>query len=382
MSGDPEQEYFSDGIADDIITELSRFHWFFVVARNSSFTYKGRAVDVKQVARDLGVKYVLEGSVRKAGDRVRITAQLIDAETGNHLWAERYDRQLADIFEMQDEISHRIASILGPELHRVETKRAAAVRPKHLNAWDCCLRGMALLDELTAQGNAQARKELHRAVEFDPDYGEIYVVIARSYLRDVMFELTDDRIGAIERACSAAQRAVDLDPASSAAHVVLSSAYQYKGDQAMALEEARLSVKLNPNDPNALRALGNKLDLAGDESGIAVMEKAQQLDPLTPDRHFREAFLARAYVNSRDYDKAVSLARSAVRWRPSFPNAHFILGIALAHQGAVDEAKAAFAKCDEVRPGFVADHANWQPYATEMSNRHLQDGLRKVGLRD
>jgi len=378
MSGDAEQEYFSDGVTEDIITALSRFHWFFVIARNSSFTYKGRAVDVKQVARELGVRYVLEGSVRKAASRVRVTAQLIDGATGNHIWAERYDGQLQDIFELQDEMSQRIAATLVPEVSRAELKRVVAKRPGDLDAWDCCLRGMAHLNEFSAEGNVRAREQFERAIALDPDYCDAYVGLTDSYTRDVNLRFADDRAAALEEALAAGQRAVALDGASSAAHHALSTAYLLNDEPDMALAEARLAVELNPNDAAALHALGNKSDLMGDPEGIARMVRAQQLDPQALDRHAYQTFLARAYVNARDYASAVTIAQTAIRLRPETANAHFILAIALAHLGRIDEARVALARCEALRRGFIEERADWAPYADTESNKHLLDGLRKA----
>jgi adenylate cyclase len=382
MSGDPEQEYFSDGITEDIITALSRFHWFFVIARNSSFTFKGAAVDVKQVARELGVRYVLEGSVRKAANRVRVTGQLIDGATGNHIWAERYDRQLEDIFALQDEISQRIAATLVPELGRAELKRVVDKRPGDLDAWDCCLRGMAHLNEFSAEGNVHARAQFEHAIALDPGYCDAYVGITDSYTRDINLHFAADRQAAVEKALAAGRHAVALDGASSAAHHALSTAYLLNDEPDMALAEARLAVELNPNDASALQALGNKSDLMGDPEGIARMVRAQQLDPQAPNRHALQTFLARAYVNAGDYESAVAIAQSAIRLRPEFANPHFILAIALAQLGRIDEARAALARCEALRPGFVEARADWAPYADAESNRHLQEGLRKASAHD
>jgi len=380
MSADPEQDYFSDGITEDIITDLSRFHWFFVIARNSSFTYKGRAVDVKQVARELGVRYVLEGSIRKAGNRVRVTAQLIDGVSGNHIWAERYDRQLEDIFELQDEISQRIAATLVPELTRAELKRVVSRRPNDLDAWDCYLRGLERLNDFSPEGDEAARAHLAKAISLDPNYSDAYAALALSYVRDINLQFTSDPKATVAKALEAAHRAVAIDGASSDAHHVLSTAYLLADQPEMALAEARTSVELNPNDAQALHALGNKSDLMGDPEGIPRMVRAQQLDPQSTDRHYLQTFLARAYVNAREYDKAVAVAQAAIRWRPEYANAHFILAVALAHLGRTAEAKAALARAEALRPGFTAERENWAPYADPESNRHLQDGIRKAAV--
>ena len=227
MSGDSEQEYFSDGITEDIITALTRWRSFPVIARNSTFTYKNKAVDIKQAGRELGARYLLEGSVRKSGHRVRITAQLIDGVSGHHIWAEKYDRELDDIFEVQDEIAQAITAIVAPELAKAEFKRSATKRPEDLDAWDYFLRGMAMIHELTCEGNAKARELFKSALAIQPDYGDAHAGIASSYVRDIEFQCVEDRMATATLAMQAARNAVKCDQASSFAHQELSTAYQW-----------------------------------------------------------------------------------------------------------------------------------------------------------
>jgi len=382
MSGDPEQEYFSDGLTEDLITALTAWRSFPVIARNSTFTYKNRAVDVKQVARDLGARYVVEGSVRKTGNRVRISAQFIDGETGHHVWAEKYDRQLDDIFVLQDEISQRITGTIVPALAQAELKRSAAKRPADLTAWDYYLRGMAFIHEFTKAGNAKARRMFERAMEVDRDYSEAYTGLSLSHHRDVLLQCSDDRERSIAKALDAARRAVALDGASFAAHQVLSTAYIWRNEHDLALAEARLAVELNPNDAISLHALGNKSDLAGDPEGIPRMIRAQQLNPQDPERHAHLSFLARAHVNAHQYERALESARLAIQRRPDYPHAHYILAIALAHLGEAQRAQAELEECERLHPGFLASRADWRPYTDEESNRHLREGLRKAGHPD
>jgi adenylate cyclase len=379
LSGDPDQEYFSDGLTEDLITALAHWRSFPVIARNSTFAYKGRALDAKQVAQELGARYVLEGSVRKDGDRVRVTAQLIDGETGHHLWAERYDRELGDLFVLQDELSQRICALIAPELERDGIKRAAAKRPADLGAWDCYLRGLAALRQFTREGNEAGREMFAQAIALDPDYADAHAGLAVSHNRDVLLECAADRAASLESAMAAARRAVALDPASSAAHAVLSTVHIWRDEHELALAEARQAVELNPNDAPALHALGNKSDLVGDPQGIARMERAQQLNPRDPERHSHLCFLARALVNARRYDEAAAAARAAIQRRPDYPHAHFILAIALGHLGRLAEAQAALAESDRLQPGFVAARADWHPYIDPAANAHLRDGLAKAG---
>jgi adenylate cyclase len=382
MSGDPEQEYFSDGLAEDLITALTAWRSFPVIARNSTFTYKDRAVDVKQVAMDLGARYVVEGSVRKSGNRVRISAQFIDGETGHHVWAEKYDRQLDDIFALQDEISQRITATIAPALRQAELKRSAAKRPADLTAWDYYLRGMAFIHEFTKEGNAEARRMFERAIEFDPDYSEAYTGLSRSHHRDVLLQCSDDRERSIAKALDAARRAVALDRASSAAHQVLGTAHIWRNEHDFALAETRLAVELNPNDAISLHALGNKSDLAGDPEGIPRMIRAQQLNPQDSERHAHLSFLARGYVNAHQYEQAVEAARLAIQRRPDYPHAHYILAIALGHLGDAQQAQAELRECERLHPEFLANRADWRPYTNETSNQQLREGLHKAGYPD
>jgi adenylate cyclase len=380
MSGDPEQEYFSDGLTEDIITALAASRSFPVIARNSSFTYKGKAVDVKQVAQELGAHYVLEGSVRKGGVQLRITVQLIDTTTGHHVWADRFDRTLGDVFELQDEITRRVAATIVPELEKSEQKRSEKKRTKDLNAWDYYQRGMSFLRHFTKEGNTRSREMFRQAIELDPTYSDAFSGLATSYVRDLLLECSDDREGDLAKVFEAAQRAVALDDSSAMAHEALGTAYIWSNKHDLALAETKRAVELNPSDAVNLHALGNKIDLAGDPSGISKMEQAQDLNRQDPRRHMYLTFLARAYLNARQYEKAVETAQMAVHWRPSYPHAHYILAMALGHLDQVAEARAALEECERLHPGFIEGRTGWQPYTNREANEHLLDGLRKVGL--
>ena len=380
LSGDPGQEYFSDGLTEDLITALAHWRSFPVIARNSTFVYKRHTAAVQQVARELGARYVLEGSVRKDGNRVRVTAQLIDGDSGHHLWAERYDRELGDVFALQDELSQRICALIAPELERDGIKRAAAKRTADLGAWDYYLRGTAFLQQFTKDGNARAHAMFAQAIALDPDYADAHTGVAVGHNRDLLLQCAEDRAEAMREAMAAARRAVALDPASSAAHAALATAHLWRDEHDLSLAEAHQAVELNPNDAVALHALGNKSDLVGDPQGIARMERAQQLNPHDPDRHSHLCFLARAYVNARRYAEAAAAAEAAIRRRPGYPHAHFILAIALGHRGRAAEAQHALAECERLQPGFVAARADWRPYTDEAANAHLREGLREAGV--
>jgi len=378
ISGDPEQDYFADGLTEDLITALTHWRSFPVVARNSTFTYKGKSISIPQVARELGANYIVEGSVRKAGRRVRVTAQLIDGATGHHVWAERYDRDFEDVFELQDDLTNRIAALVAPEVSRAELRRSAAKRTNDLDAWDHCLRGEALLAKYAAVDAEKARAHFKQAIALDPEYSDAYTGLARSYVWQVRFDPTANMELGLKQAIDVVSRAIELDPESSRARFVLSTAYILRDEHDPALAEAHLAVDLNPNDPVVLHALGNKSDLAGDPEGIGRMEVAQQLNPRDPGIHVHRTFLARAYVNARDYDAAIAKARAAIHRRPDYAPAHYILAIALAHSGRTVEAAAALQHCESLSPGFGAGRADWRPYTDQTSNEHLNDGLRKA----
>lgn len=378
MSNDPEQEYFSDGLTEDIITALALWRSFPVIARNSSFFYKRQSVNVRQVASELGARYILEGSVRKGGNRVRITAQLIDGESAHHIWAEKYDRELVDIFELQDEITKRIAAMIVPEVKRAELNRSTRKRQTDLNAWDYYLRGMALTHEFSKEGNSRAREMFEHALQIDPKYSDAYSGIARTYHRDILMEYYDDRCETISLALQASRRAVALDASSAFAHMVLSTAHAWMNEPDLALAEGQTAIELNPNDALSLHALGNKTDLAGNAEGIEMMLRAQRLNPLDSEMPMKLTFLARAYVNNRELDNAIKYSRLAIQKHATYPHAHFILAIALAQAGRIDEAREALNECERLKPGLIKSRIDWRPYANENSNQYFRDGLKKA----
>jgi adenylate cyclase len=378
MSADPEQEYFSDGLTEDIITALTQWRYLSVIARNSCFAYTDRAVDIKQAGRELGARYLLEGSVRKVGARIRITAQLIDGATGHHLWAEKYDREIDDIFDVQDEIVQRIAAVVAPELTRAELRHSNDGQARDLDAWDLFLRGMAAIRNRTREGHEEGRDLLSRAIAIQPDYADAHAGIAMTYNQDILIGVAADREATATLAMAAANRAIECDPSSAYAHNELSTAYQWLDRPDDALAEARIAVGLNPNDAYGLHALGNKSDLAGVPDGIAFMEKAQKLNPEDAQQHNHLTFLARAYVNAGDYDAAVERARQALRRRSGYAPAHYILALALGCLGDLDRARSELARCEECTPGFIESRRNWRPYADPSRNALLREALDRI----
>src|SRR5205814_768678 len=277
MSGDPEQEYFADGMVEEIITALSKIRWFFVIARNSSFTYMRRAVDVKQVGRDVGVRYVLEGSLRKSGTRIRVTAQLVEAETGNHVWAERYDRDLADIFAVQDEITEATTIAIAPAIAHAEQQRAMRKPPETLDAWAAYQRGLWHFRRYSVADNATAQKFFRHCMDLDPNFAGGYKALAAT-AGQAAFDLKISTVtGSIE---TLARRAVALDNADAEARITLSVALRQRGDLGGALAEAEHALLLSPNLASAHTIFGQALALTGrPKEGIASLKMGRRLDP-------------------------------------------------------------------------------------------------------
>lgn len=381
LSGDPEQEYFADGLAEDIITGLSKFHWFFVIARNSSFTYKGSAVDVKQVARELGVQYVLEGSVRKAGNRVRITAQLVDALTGRHVWAERYDRELQDIFEVQDEITQAIVGQVAPSFISAEAQRVERKPPDSFDAWDYVMRGNWFLSRRSKGDIAEAIRLFERSLELDSKSTMAHSGLATALGWTINFGWADDPSETRVAANAAARRAIDLDENDAETHIAygLISFYMHKVDAAVAA--ARRALELNPNLAAAEAWLGMFLSWSGDyDEAIAHAEKAQRLSPRDI---YSVGNFARtcAEYGAGHYEQAVEWAKKMIEVTPEFPAAWFYLTFSLAHLDRLEEARAAKDQIIRIMPHFTLRmlRAAMPPGRPEEIERRI-DGLRKAGL--
>ena len=381
MSGDPEQEYFSDGLAEDIITALSHWRSFPVVARNSTFSFKGQKVRVGEIAQELGARYILEGSVRRAGKRLRITAQLIDAQTDHHVWAERFDRQLEDVFDIQDEITNHIAATIVPELKYFEHKRSTVKRTEDLNAWDYYLRGMETFHNETCEGTGASVRMFQSAVDLDPNYCDAWARLGWCHARLVMFDCVDDREASLKLGFEAARKAVALDDGSALAHISLGTVHIWNEETAHGLGEAQMALQLNPNFAIAAMAVGNRLDLMGKtEEGIAQMERGLALNPRDPNRWRYMAYLSRACVSMGEYQRAADWARKAVLLRPDLPEALFRCAVCLAHLDEVEEASALLDRCNAIDPDYVARKGNWRPYSDQKRNEHFLSGLRRHKL--
>jgi TolB-like protein/Tfp pilus assembly protein PilF len=383
MSGDPEQEYFADGMAEDIITALSRIRQFFVIARNTTFTYKGQAVDVQAVARELGVRYVLEGSVRKSGNRVRITAQLIDGKTGSHIWAERFDRDLEDIFALQDEITQSVVGAILPEITIAELERAKAKPPDRLDAWDFYLRGKAQINLYSRDNIFEAVSLLQRAIELDPEFALAHATLGLAYRRLVTFDYVEDHHEVQRQARQAAERAVALDKDDAEIQVALGWIYFSAGEIEEAVSVLEKAVELNPSHASAHSMLGGVLGTAGRaEEGIAHHQTAIRLSPRDPSLAIMLGRYANTLIVARRYEEAAEMAKSAIRLSNgrialAFGNAISALG----HLGRIEEAQALIERLKELHPNFGFDTFRQAVHYTNPDDQeHHLDGFRKAGL--
>jgi adenylate cyclase len=386
LSGDAEQEYFADGIAEDLITELSRLRWLQVTARNSTFTYKGQAVDVRQVGRDLGVRYVVEGSVRKGGERVRITAQLIDTSTGNHIWAERYDRDLSDIFALQDEISETLVATLQGEVGEFERERAHRKPPESLDAWETYQRGLWHLWRLDAVDMAEARRLFERAGDLDPNFAQAFAALGYTLFLEVTNHYASSPLEKLDQASRLANQAVALDDKEAMAHFTLGRVQTLRGEYDAAIAELRTAVEFNPSLALAHNGLGYALGLAGQvEAAISALDTAIRLSPRDP---FVTAFFGvRAGVRllTGDYEAAVEDARRALRRSADSIWHQSVLASALALDGRREEARIALQNLLEVKPDFspheaLAAFSPFNPEALRPRFKTWCDGLRMAGL--
>ena len=353
MSGDAEHEYFCDGMTEDIITDLSKIGGLLVVARNSSFAYKGKKFDVRTVARELGVRFVLEGSVRRAGNRVRINAQLIDAGSGGHLWAERFDRDLTDIFEMQDDVTRRIVGTLKVTLSPTEDARLSEGGTKNLDAHDCYLRAGKFLFGATKNRElfAEALALLDRAIGLDPTYAEPIAGIGLAYLFDYFNRWTGTPEEALKRVRQYAERAIATDPNEPLGHMVLARAAMYEADLEFAEAEAAKALTLNPNYALAFHTLGSiRIYLGQPLAAIPLIERAMRLDPAFAQQYLH--FLGCAYLIAGKYETAAVVFRQRVLMVPETDLSRSFLASALGHLGQADEARRVWAELIAINPQY------------------------------
>jgi adenylate cyclase len=383
MSGDPEQEYFADGMVEDITTALSRLRWLFVIARNSSFTYKGRAVDVKQVGGELGVRYVLEGSVRKAGTRVRVTGQLIDSSTGAHLWADRFDGELANIFDLQDQVTASVVGAIAPKLEQAEIERAERKPTQSLDAYDYFLRGMSAFHQITQARNEPALALFYRVIELDPRFAAAYGMAARCYMQRKGFGWVADpvpEIGETRRlAAMAAELGRDDAVALSAAGMALSVVAGDLDDGADLIERA---LVLNPNLAWAAHFSALTKAFLGDPSrAIVDAARAMRLSPQDPQMFAMQSTTALAHFIAGRYEEALSWAETALRQRSNFLMALGIAAASGALVGKAEQSRKAMARLREINPALrISNLKSWLPFRRSEDFSRWAEGLAKAGL--
>jgi adenylate cyclase len=379
MSSDPEQEFFADGIAEDIITALSRYPSLFVIARNSSFTYKGRAVDVKQVGRELGVRYALEGGLRKSGHRIRVTAQLVEAESANHVWADRYDRDLADIFVVQDEISAAVTIAIAPAIAAAEQQRAMRKPPASLAAWTAYQRRLWYFNNVTAEDNALAQEFFQQAVDLDPSFAGGYKGLSAVLSNEADYGYKGCGLPETLRSAEAlARRAVAVDGADAEARSLLAVALRRRGDVEGSLAEATRALTISPNLAGAHAAIGGSfISLGRLKEGIAALERSIKLDPRRSAVRLNQ--IALALYCSGEYEAAVETANRAIQSYPNYPNPYRWLAAALGQLDRIEEAKHALGQAIAIAPAsfdmYVRERVPWR----RPDYAHMLEGLRKAG---
>ena len=381
MIGEADQDYFSDGISEDIITALSKLRWFFVIARNSSFIYKGRAVHLREIAEELGVRYVVEGSVRKDGDRVRITAQLNDVATGSHLWAERYDRELADVFAVQDEITEAIVAAIEPQLYAAESFRAQRKPPDSMDAWDLVMRALSHYWRVTRQDHVVAQALLEKAIALDPNYGKALGLLGTSYMftAHMGWMDMDSAITGAERAARAAIRADNEDAwaRNALGHVNL---FARRFEDSLA--EFETALRLNPNFALAQGYYGLALGYCGRwRDADEAARRAIRLSPRDPYAPVYFGIAAYARFLGGDDAEAIRLAQEALRQRNDFVGAHRVLTAAAAMAGQTDLAHAALKELRRAQPNIsLAWLAEFMPVKLASDRERYLEGFRRAGL--
>jgi adenylate cyclase len=381
MSGDQEQDYFGDGIAEDIITALSRLRGFFVIARNSTFAYKGKAPDVRQVARDLGVRYVLEGSVRKAGERLRVTAQLIDATTGAHVWAERYDRGVADIFAVQDEITESVVASIEPQVYAAESQRLRSRPAESLDAWGCVTRAMPYVWTWAAADNKTGVALLERALEIDPGYARATSLLAWSYGARAQLGWSDEA-GVLEKALAFARRAIEQDLEDPWAHLAAGYVHMVSRRYKPAVDELKESIERNPSFAQAHMVLGSAYGYGGAvEEGLREVSIADRLSPRDPNQAANLSVAGLCHFMAGRFSEAVEFERRAVQLRPHFGTAWRTLTASAGQAGDLETAREALAEAKRLQPTLSLEWVEkYHPIVRQEDRARYIEGLRKAGL--
>ncbi len=382
LSGEPEQEYFSEGISEDIITALSKLRWFDVIARNSSFSYRGKSVHHQQIGDELGVGYVVEGSVRKDGGHVRINAQLVDVASGSQLWAERYDRNLADVFAVQDEITQAVVAAIEPQLYAAEDFRARRKTPDNMDAWDLVMRALSHYWRVTRQDNLVAQALLEKAISVDPSYGQALSLLAACHTFSAHMGW-QDMASAVPTAERAALAAIRADSEDAWAHYALASVYLFNRRFDDCIAEFELALRLNPNFSAARGVYGVALSYRGRwEDGDRAAREALKLSPRDPFAAIYCGVAAYCQYVGRNYAEAIRLSREALRQRTDFVGAHRVLTASLGMAGDGDAAKAALEGLRRTQPNIsLAWLANEMPFEHEADKVHYLEGFQRAGLR-
>jgi adenylate cyclase len=380
MSGDAEQEYFSDGMSEDLITDLSKISALFVIARNSSFAYKGRAVKVQEIGRDLGVRFMLEGSIRKSGNRVRITSQLIDAESGGHVWAERFDRDLTDIFATQDEVVEKIVRALAVTLTQGEEKRLGRRGTENVAAYESVLRAREFLGASTREAVAQARAMYQRAIELDPNYAVPHAGLAATAVSNYVSDWAEDPGAELDQAERWARRALELDDSEPFAHMALGHVMLWRRDHDGALAEFRRMLELDPNFAQGYATTGLVLMYAGYAAeALGRFATAMRLDPHYPGIVLH--YVAQANFSLGNYGTAAKQLIERIARTPATDSSRMLLAACYGHLGRIDEARAAWAELMKVNPAFsLAQRERVLPYKEPRDFQRIVDGLAKAGL--
>jgi adenylate cyclase len=381
MSRELEQEYFSDGITEEIITALSKTPKLFVIARNSTFTYKGKPVKVQQVGRELGVKYVLEGSVRKAEDKVRITAQLVDAQTGHHLWADRYDRELKEIFALQDEITLKILIAMQVKLTEGDQARLYGKGTDNLEAYLKLLQGRQYIENLNRENNALAQQVLGEALALDPGYGEAYTYLAVTHLLDTVLGLSKYPRNSLVNAIGLAEKAIALDDSEANPYSILGLLLAMKGEYEKSIAEGERAVELNPNSADAHARLAMTLSFSGRrEEAIAYFKQAIRLNPIPPVYYLFHMSLA--YAMAERYEEALAVCEKAVHREPDNVLARIFLAANYGLAGRAEEARVEASEVIRISPKFSLEYASktW-PFKNQADKDRFLEALRKAGLK-
>jgi adenylate cyclase len=380
MSGDAEQEYFSDGITEDLITDLSKISGLFIIARNSSFAYKRRSVKVQEIGRDLGVRFVLEGSIRKVGNRVRITAQLIDAGSGGHLWAERFDRELTDIFATQDEVVEKIVAALAVNLTQGEAQRLRRRGTASVEAYETWLRARELLSRSTREAIAQAKAMYRRAIEIDPNFAAPHAGLSLATISEYVSDWAADPEEALDEAERWARRALELDDQEPVSHMALGNVMLWRRNHDGALAEFGRMIALDPNFAQGHSATGLALMYAGRAAeALEAFAIAKRLDPHSPSIVLH--FVAQANFSLGRYEAAAEHLLERIARTPATDSSRMLLAACYGHRGRAEEARAVWAELMKINPGFsLAQRERVLPYKEPRDFQRIADGLAKAGL--